>query len=280
MADLVEYTNEQQLMIRNTFANGANEQEFRVLMETARLRNLNPFLRQVHFVKRYDRDRGHVWSVQVSIDGLRAIAERSGKYDGQDEPSFELDAKGKPLSCRVAVYRKDWSRPAVAVARWSEYIQTTKDGSPTRFWAQMPFVMLAKCAEALAIRKAFPEDTGGLYVPEEVQGGEEPAEVVPMLPPADAPRASSLPSEYEHLRRSLNDAWTLEKLASTATLIKGRHAAGAISEDERVALGKLFVARKKAIDTAATPDEVPAAPTSDAQMTDEEHAALIDQGAA
>lgn len=276
MADLVEYTNEQQLMIRNTFANGANEQEFRVLMETARLRNLNPFLRQVHFVKRYDRDRGHVWSVQVSIDGLRAIAERSGKYDGQDEPAFELDAKGKPVSCRVAVYRKDWSRPAVAVARWSEYVQTTKDGSPTRFWAQMPFVMLAKCAEALAIRKAFPEDTGGLYVPEEVQGGEEPAEVVErpvrQLPPADAPRASSLPSEYEHLRRSLADAWTLEKLASTATLIKQRHAAGAISEDERASLGKLFVARQKAIKAAAAPD-VPA-------PTDEENAAAIDQGAA
>jgi hypothetical protein len=100
---------------------------------------------------------------------LRAIAERTGKYDGQDEPEYERDKDGLIIACKVRVYRKDWSRPAVGVAYWSEYVQTKKDGSPTKFWADMPHVMIAKCAEAIAMRKAFPEDMGGLYVDEEMQ---------------------------------------------------------------------------------------------------------------
>jgi phage recombination protein Bet len=169
----LEFTPQQSQMIRDTFANGATEKEFQVLMEIAKARRLNPLLRQVHFVKRWDSQRGkEIWSVQVSVDGLRAIAERTGKYDGQDEPEYELNDKGGIVSCKVRVYRKDWSRPAVGVAYWNEYVQTKKDGSPSRFWVTMPHVMIAKCAEAIAMRKAFPEDMGGLYVDEEMQQAE------------------------------------------------------------------------------------------------------------
>lgn len=165
----LEFTPEQRAMIRETFANGASEKEFQVLLEVAKVRRLNPLLRQVHFVKRRDKRRNvDVWSVQVSIDGLRAIAERTGKYDGQDEPEYERDKDGYILSCKVKVYRKDWSRPAIGIAHWSEYVQEY-DGKPTKFWADMPHVMIAKCAEAIAMRKAFPEDMGGLYVEEEMQ---------------------------------------------------------------------------------------------------------------
>lgn len=167
-AEPMAFTEEQERMIRDTFANGANPQEFAVLLEIAKVRRLNPLLRQIHFVKRWDRERGReVWSTQVSIDGLRAIAERTGKYDGQDEPDF-VEKDGKLIACKVRVYRKDWARPAVGVAYWSEYVQTKKDGSVTAFWARMPHVMIAKCAEAIALRKAFPEDMSGLYVPEEM----------------------------------------------------------------------------------------------------------------
>ena len=169
----LEFTPQQQMMIRDTYANGADTKEFQVLMEIAKVRRLNPLLRQVHFVKRWDSQKQkEIWSVQVSVDGLRAIAERTGKYDGQDEPEYELDPEGHVISCKVKVYRKDWSRPAVGVAYWSEYVQTKKDGSPTRFWVSMPRVMIAKCAEAIAMRKAFPEDMGGLYVDEEMQQAE------------------------------------------------------------------------------------------------------------
>jgi phage recombination protein Bet len=185
----LEFTPQQTAMIRDTYANGADPREFQVLMEIAKVRRLNPLLRQVHFVKRWDNNKGReVWSVQVSVDGLRAIAERTGKYDGQDEPEYELDDKGRIVSCKVKVYRKDWSRPAVGVAFWSEYVQTKKDGSPTKFWVSMPRVMIAKCAEAIAMRKAFPEDMGGLYVDEEMQQAENGrAEPSLSLSPHSAP---------------------------------------------------------------------------------------------
>lgn len=173
-AEPLAFTEQQERMIRDTFANGASPQEFAVLMEIARARRLNPLLRQIHFVKRYDRDKGReVWSTQVSIDGLRAIAERTGKYDGQDEPEF-IEEAGRLVACKVRVYRKDWTRPVVGVAYWSEYVQTKRDGAPTAFWQRMPHVMLSKCAEALALRKAFPEDMSGLYTPEEMAQADRP----------------------------------------------------------------------------------------------------------
>lgn len=190
----LEFTPQQQQMIRDTFANGANEKEFQVLMEIAKVRRLNPLLRQVHFVKRWDSIRSKdIWSVQVSVDGLRAIAERTGKYDGQDEPEYMLDKEGLIIACKVRVYRKDWSRPAVGVAYWSEYVQTKKDGSPTKFWQDMPHVMIAKCAEAIAMRKAFPEDMGGLYVDEEMQQADNDrphgSHISPAILPNEAPDA-------------------------------------------------------------------------------------------
>lgn len=157
----------QKTMIRNTYAPGASVDEFEVLWEIAKARKLNPILKQIYFVKRWTKDRGEVWAPQVSIDGMRAMAERTGKYDGQDEPEF-VEENGAVIKCTVRVYRKDWGRPAVGVAYFREYAQKTKEGKPTKFWADMPHVMLAKCAESIALRKAFPEDMGGLYTAEEM----------------------------------------------------------------------------------------------------------------
>lgn len=170
----LEFSDEQVQLLRDGYAPGASQIEFRMLLEVARLRRLNPFLKQIHFVKRRSKDTRtdqwvETWTSQVSIDGLRAIAQRTGLYDGQDEPVFERDKEGLILSAKVCVYRKDWSRPAVGVARWSEYVQTTRDGKPTKFWDTMPHVMIGKCAEALALRKAFPEDLAGVFTDEEMQ---------------------------------------------------------------------------------------------------------------
>lgn len=168
-AGSLTFNPEQRKMIRDMYANGASETEFAALIAIAEARGLNPLLKQVYFVKRWDSNkRCEVWAVQGSIDGLRAIAQRTGLYDGQDEPEFEYEGQGKLKLARVRVYRKDWSRPAVGIAHWSEYAQTKKDGGLTSFWAGKGHIMLAKCAEALGLRKAFPEDMGGIYVPEEM----------------------------------------------------------------------------------------------------------------
>jgi phage recombination protein Bet len=193
MVRALEFTAEQRKMIRDSFAGGASDSEFAVLMEIAKTRNLNPLLRQIHFVKRWDgQKRCEVWSTQISIDGLRAVAERTGVYAGQDEPEYE-ERDGKLVCCKVRVYRKDWPRPAVGVAYFEEYAQTKRDGGLTQFWATKPHIMLAKCAEALAIRKAFPEDTSGLYVAEEM--GETHAEPVAPATPRPAPAVEVLPPE-------------------------------------------------------------------------------------
>lgn len=167
----LEFSSHQMQMIRDTFANGASDQEFAVLMEIARVRRLNPLLKQIHFVKRWNSQlKREVWTSQTSIDGMRALAERTGKYAGQDEPEYIYNNDGSILCAKVRIYRHDWERPAVGVAYWAEYVQTTKDGNVTQFWRDKPHVMIGKCAEAIALRKAFPEDLSGLYAQEEIQG--------------------------------------------------------------------------------------------------------------
>lgn len=197
------FNDEQRQMIRDTFANGASDGEFAVLMEIARARRLNPLLRQVHFVERWDGEKHRkVWSAQVSIDGLRAIAERTGLYAGQDEPEYSDAPDGSLQLCKVRVWRKDWPRPAVGVAYWAEYVQTTRDKQtgktrPAAMWARMPHVMLAKVAESIALRKAFPEDMGGLYSTDEMAQSEVGVEE--QAPPAP-------PSKPRRERAAANDA--------------------------------------------------------------------------
>ena len=102
-----DWSEEQKAIVRNSLANGASDSEFAVLWEMARSRGLNPIKKEIYFVKRWDSNkRAEVWATQVSIDGLRVIAARSGEYDGQDEPEFEYDDKGNLKLCRVKVYRK------------------------------------------------------------------------------------------------------------------------------------------------------------------------------
>lgn len=181
-------------IVRDAFAPTASPIEFMVMWAGAKSRGLDPVKKQIHFVKRWDDMRGcDVWSSQVSIDGFRAIAEATGKYDGQDEPEFSRDPEDKSLVAKVRVYRKDVGRAFVGVAMWPEFAQTKKNGDPVFMWKKMPFHMLAKCAEALALRKAFPEQLSGLYTPDEMGSSDEPHSMNgPMEnvinPPPHAPR--------------------------------------------------------------------------------------------
>lgn len=145
---------------------------------------LDPIARQIYAIAR--KSRGQLkWQIQVSIDGARLIAERSGQYEGQTTPEFTGDgiawtqvwlAADPPKAARVGVYRRGFREPLYAVALWDAYVQTKYNGDVTDMWSKMGPLMLAKCAEMLALRKAFPQDLSGLYSAEEMsQADVQPA---------------------------------------------------------------------------------------------------------
>lgn len=171
----IDFTQDQINLIRTQIAPKANDNELKLFLHQASRTGLDPLARQIYAIHRWNSQQGkEVMTIQTSIDGFRVIAERSGDYAGQDEPQFE-DFDGKPLKCKITVYRfrGDVRYPAaVGVAYWEEYVQTDKQGNPFGLWKKMPHVMLAKVAEALALRKAYPQDLSGLYTSEEMQQSE------------------------------------------------------------------------------------------------------------
>lgn len=174
-------------MVRDKFANGAPQDEFDLFIEFCKARNLDPLQRQVYLIPRSSKDANgnwiKAWSIQTSIDGYRAIADRTGAYAGSDEAQFTDSrnkigdpAKPRPDTATVTVWKmvQGTRCPFTATARWDEYFQ---DKSP--LWSRMPHTMLAKCAESLALRKAFPVQLGGVYTTEEMMQAGDPAPVTP-----------------------------------------------------------------------------------------------------
>lgn len=148
---------------------------------------LDPIARQIYAICRQGR-----WGIQVSIDGARLIAERSGKYAGQTPTEWTSDGvnwvdvwldSAAPRAARVGVHRADFREPLYAVATLDAYAA----GGP--MWKKMPALMLGKCAEMLALRKAFPQDLSGLYSTDEMDqaGNPQQAARVDETPRAEAP---------------------------------------------------------------------------------------------
>lgn len=161
--------------------------ELAAFLHVCQRRKLDPFIGQIHLIGRWDkRASRNVYKAQTSIDGFRLIARRAADasgidYEYEDTIWFAPDGTEHkawlwaepPAAAKVVVLRN--GKRFDAVARYGAYVQTTKDNSPSGQWRNMADTMTAKCAEALALRKAFPEDLGGIYTFEEMGQADNPA---------------------------------------------------------------------------------------------------------
>ena len=168
------WNDKQEAALKQIGLSNAPKAELAVFLHYAQRTGLDPFARQIYMI-----ERGGRFTIQASIDGLRIVAQRSGEYAGQVGPFWcgpdgvWTDVwleKEPPVAAKVGVMRLGFTEPLWGVAKFDSY----NANSP--IWKKMPDTMIAKCAEALALRKAFPNDLSGIYTSEEM----EQAEVVPV----------------------------------------------------------------------------------------------------
>jgi phage recombination protein Bet len=216
IADVTGFDRNKIELVKETIAREASDDELMLFLSLSQRSGLDPFSRQIYLIERRTNRNGQ-WVTtrmpQTGIDGLRLIADRTGNYAPGRAPTFVYDADGRLESATAYVMkfaRGTWLEVA-ATAHYAEYVQLKKDGQPNQFWSDKPHIMLAKCAEALALRRAFPADLSGLYTADEIRDQQD---TLPARPPVNTATGEvldtpALPArdldEVKHLVREIRD---------------------------------------------------------------------------
>ena len=209
-------------LIKNTVAKGATDIELSFFLSYCQRTGLDPIARQIYMSDRRSKDHNGNWVTtrrpETTIDGFRLIAERTGKYKGQLGP-FWCDDSGQwvdvwtkdtpPTAAKVGILRSDFTEPLWSVALYREYVQTTKDGQPNSMWRKMPANQLAKCSEALGLRKGFPNELSGLYTSDEMGQSENVIDITPQPAPAiiSEPVQVATPKAKAKATNAKSDPW-------------------------------------------------------------------------
>ncbi len=240
-ASIGAVTDEQVSLIKRTICKGATDDELALFVATANRLGLEPFARQIFAVK-----RGGVMSIQVSIDGFRVVADRTGKYAPGRPTEYEHDDTGKLVAATAYVKKHvagEWHEIG-ETSYLSEYQQ-----SSNQLWKTMPRVMLAKTAEARALRRAFPAELSGVYADAEMDQAVEPR-------PAQAFKAPEL-VDAEIVEGPPTKA-AADAIMAAASMAELEAASAAITQlglkkdsAERKELGKLYKAKKTQLERLA-----------------------------
>lgn len=218
-------------LIKRTMAKGATDDELKLFLYQAQKKGLDPLSKQIYFQKRRNKKGEDQLTIITGIDGYRTLAVRTGQYAGNDDPVF--DNEDRPTKATVTVYRLVGGVRCAfsATARWDQYYPGDAIGF---MWNKMPHLMLGKCAEALALRKAFPEELSGLYVKEEMDQAGPPMVLDAVAEPTRAPETDPAadhnwrPAKPSRPGYDPEDpakvAW-LEKALDTHNIPKARHVA-------------------------------------------------------
>ncbi|MED5492707.1 MAG: phage recombination protein Bet [Pseudomonadota bacterium] len=176
-------------VLRNSLYPGAQDGSIKMIIGYCRASGLDPMQKPAHIVPIWDAKAKEMRDVVMPGIGLyRTQAARSGTYAGVTEPEFGPDVTESlggvsvtyPAWCKVIVKRSMPNGTIVefaAVERWKENYATQKRDSdaPNAMWKKRPYGQLAKCTEAQALRKAFPE-FGSAPTADEMEGKEIYAE--------------------------------------------------------------------------------------------------------
>jgi phage recombination protein Bet len=230
-SSLALWTPEQTQLISTTIAPGCSNDELRLFAYACQRTGLDPFSRQIYAIK-----RGGKLTIQVSIDGLRSIAERTGQLDGSmsywcgdDGVWTDVWLSSKPpAAAKTVIHRKGCAHSFSATARFADF------NAGQGLWAKMPSVMIAKCSEAQALRRAFPADMSGVYSTDEMDQAVETVTVT-AAPAGDT-------KIFTAGKAAIAKADSIAKLTEVTGRMEARK--GDLSDDQYQELLKLALAKE------------------------------------